>query len=88
MKNEKLLSHLKQPGIFQNAKFRAKLKILEIGTKLAFGEQFSKTIVIFEISTLRFVNMQSFMQIIWVFLVRILKKTIAVFDVSTLEFAR
>ena len=35
-----LLSHLKQPRIFQNPKFRAKLKILKFWTKIALFECF------------------------------------------------
>ena len=42
----KLVPHLKQPRIFQNTKFRAKLKIPEHGTKTVlfgcFGQQFWK----------------------------------------------
>ena len=35
---KKLLSHLKQPRIFQDAKFRPKLKSLKFGTNIAlFG---------------------------------------------------
>ena len=58
----KLLWHLKQPRIFQNANFCAKLKKLKFGSLLAaFGQQLKKTMFIFEISTLKFAKMQSFM---------------------------
>ena len=48
------------------AKFHAKIRILKFGNKNAlfgcFGQQFWKTIVIFEISTLEFSLLESFVQ--------------------------
>ena len=52
--------------VFPNTKFRLKIKILKFGTKIAltgyFGLKFQNTNVIFEISILEFVNIQSFIQ--------------------------
>ena len=52
--------------IFQNTKFRPRLEILKFGTKNGligyFRLEFQKTIVVFETSILKFVNMQSFIQ--------------------------
>ena len=52
--------------IFLNRKFRPKIKILKFETKIAligyFGLKFQKANVVFEISILEFVNMQSFIQ--------------------------
>ena len=56
----------KRPPNCLIAKYRAKVRILKFGTKKAllkyFGQQFWKTIVIFEISTLEFALLQSFVQ--------------------------
>ena len=52
--------------IYRIAKFRSKIRIFKFGTKNAlfgcFGQQFQKTIVIFEISALQFTLLQSLMQ--------------------------
>ena len=54
------------PQIFPNTKSRPKIKTFKFGTKAAligcFGLEFQKTNVVFEISILKFVNMQSFIQ--------------------------
>ena len=54
------------PQIFPNTKFRPKIKILKFGTKncsyWVFWTAISKTNVVFEISILEFVNIQSFTQ--------------------------
>ena len=59
IRKKDLLSHLKLPQIVQNAKFCGKLKILKLRTKIVsfgcFRQQFSKTIVTFEINALDFV---------------------------------
>ena len=55
-----------RPPICLIVKFCAKTRIFKFGTKNAlfecFGQQFWKTIVIFEISILEFVLLQSLMQ--------------------------
>ena len=55
-----------RPPIYLIVKFCAKTRILKFGTKNAlfecFGQQFWKTTVIFEISILEFVLLQSLMQ--------------------------
>ena len=54
------------PQILPNTAFRPKIKILKFGTKIAligyFGLEFQKTSVVFEISILEFLKMQSFIQ--------------------------
>ena len=57
------------PEIFPNTTFRPNMKILKFENKIVliwyigyFGLEFQKTDVIFEISTLEFVNMQRFIQ--------------------------
>ena len=91
----KLLSHLEQPRIFQNAKFRAKLKTLKFWTKIAlygcFVKQFKNPILIFEVNTLKFVKNLKFdikKNILWAFLSMILKKTINIFKISNLDFVK
>ena len=62
----KLLLHLKQPRILQNAKLHAKLKILKFGTKYAlfgyFWAEILKNIVIFEVNALECVYLQCFVR--------------------------
>ena len=52
------------PQICQFAKFREKIKMPNLGPKVPyfgiFRLEFLKTIIIFEISTLKFVNLQNF----------------------------
>ena len=54
------------PQICPNTKFRPKIKILKLRTKIAlilyFGLEFQKANVVFEISILAFVNMQCLIQ--------------------------
>ena len=61
-----VLYHILHKQICQNAKYRAKTKVLKFGTEVAFFEYFwtemLETIVIYEFSTLKFVKMQSFVR--------------------------
>ena len=58
-----ILSYLKSAPIVLIGKFREKIKIPNLGTKMtylgSFGIEFRKTIIIFEISTLEFVKNES-----------------------------
>ena len=96
------MSHFKQPQIFKNTRFCAKLKVLKLGSKIflsgCFGQQSEKTIVIFEISTLKYkckVKHKTKTLELWdqkyfisVFLGKILRKTINIIEISTLEFVK
>ena len=65
-KNYTLRYFTSAPSNFPKHKISSKKKILKFGTKIAltgyFGLDFQKTIVVFEISILAFVNMQRFIQ--------------------------
>ena len=60
-----------RPPVCLIAKFRAKIRILEFGTRNAlfgcFGQQFRKTIAIFAILTLEFALLQNWVQKIKIF---------------------
>ena len=69
--NSKKLLHCstlhQHPQIFLNTKFQPKIKIYKFGTKTTlinwvFSGEITKTYVVYEISFLEFVNMQSFIQ--------------------------
>ena len=69
--NSKKLLHCstlhQHPQIFLNIKFQPKIKIYKFGTKTTlinwvFSGEITKTYVVYEISFLEFVNMQSFIQ--------------------------
>ena len=55
---------ISSPSNVSNTKFRTKVKILKFDTALigCFGLEFQKNSSVFEISTLEFVNMQSYIQ--------------------------
>ena len=56
----------KHSQIFQNTKFRPKIKIVKFGTKIAliwyFGLEFQKTNIVLEVYVIEVGNMQSFIQ--------------------------
>ena len=56
----------RHPPIYIIAKFRSKIRILKFGTKNAlfgcFGQQFCKTIIIYEINSLEFALLQRLAQ--------------------------
>ena len=97
--SKKLLPHLKQPQIFQNAMFRAKLKIFKSGTETVREEilkncchiqnQFSHICQNTKFHA-KAKKLKTWDQkyLLWTFLGRILQKTVVIFEISTLAFVK
>ena len=95
---KELLSHLKQPQIFQNARFRIKLEFLNLGPTLLSGCNFKKLLsylksalsylskckVSFKTKILEIFDQKYF---IWV-LRQDFEETVVIFEISTLGFVK